>query len=605
MSGESPPPDPVADTDAAPWLARLLRVMGRREPALAGARFRRHASGMVVVLPGLGREVLVQPASVDQAWGRSRSLALSVLGDAPLGAEPERVLSTWLNGLRRTDPGGLTLPEPHRTHEAPAPGAIVDAVPDPADHAAARRELADELHRAAYVAWRVIRSEDLYPHVGPLGTPLSHQDLLDGWQRTLARRASGAPPDKLGLYVHVPFCTVACTFCYCGKTDNFSRAGFDTYVEGLLAEARGFQPLFAGHDFTSVYFGGGTPSLLSPPAMSRLFRQLHQGFDIPDGTQIIYEGNPDSLSDRKIGLMATEGHVTRLTIGVQTLDDTVQAIVRRHNKPEHVSEALRAARAWGIRHVNTDLMAGLPGQSLASFQQDLEFLLSLEPDSIHLNAYRPLPRVPLSLQGVGDAAWVDLRNAMMAWGSERLATAGHGAEKGDRPRRTADAANLQEYDLRRQNSSLLGLGFPARAHAFGSYYYAPDRSEGFDPALQRELSGDRRWTAGASSETEEAHKYLVSNLRRGFSLDEYRGLFGGHPRDVAGEALDQLTALGVLRETEGQIETHTGHHGENLVYRVLLYSPEHRARAWAVWGGEYDPDADYPAQLRGLVESHG
>jgi len=590
----------VGELAAAPWLARLLGILARREPALAEARFRRHVSGLVVVVPPLGLEVLVQGAEVPRAWGRSASLAVSVLGQGALAPEAERCLGVLLAAIRHKDPGGLVLPR----HRSPDPVARPAAAAGP-EGEAARRELADELHRAAYLALRVISSEDLYPHVGPLGVPLSHQDLLDGWARTLDRRRAGLPPEQLGLYVHLPFCAVACTFCYCGRTDDFDRARFDAYVERLLDEVRSFEGLFDGQAFTSVYFGGGTPSLLSPPAMERLFRQLHDRFEIPDGTQIIYEGNPDSLSDRKIGLMASEGRVTRLTIGVQTLDDDVQAIVRRHNRPHQVADAVRQARAWKIPHVNTDLMAGLPGQTLESFQADLEFLLSLEPDSIHLNAYRPLPRVRQSGYGVGEPAWVALRDAMMSWGAARLEAAGHEAAGGDRRRRTADAANLQEYDLRRQNSSLLGLGFPARAHAFASCYYAPDRSEGFDPALERDLSGDRRWTAVASDLTEEAHTYLVSNLRTGFDVAEFDALFGCRPERVAGEALEKLAALGVLERSEERVDTRTGTHGENLTYRVLLYSPAHRARAWEVWGAEYEPTEDYVARLEELVESCG
>ena len=117
---------------------------------------------------------------------------------------------------------------------------------------------------------------------------------------------------------------------------------------------------FSLHSST-VYFGGGTPSLLTPPAMRQMFEVLYGAFDVPRGTQVIFEGNPDSLSDKKIAVLAKQGRVTRLTIGVQTLDDEVQAQVKRFNKPEHVSDAVRSARAHGIAHVNCDLMAGLPG----------------------------------------------------------------------------------------------------------------------------------------------------------------------------------------------------------------------------------------------------
>ena len=105
-------------------------------------------------------------------------------------------------------------------------------------------------------------------------------------------------------------------------------------------------------------------------------------------------------------------------------------------------------REHGIAHVNCDLMAGLPGQTLASFQDDLRFLLSLEPDSLHLNGFRPLPRTRLGGAAMS-AERVALRDEMLAWGTDALADAGHGSDLGQGPRRTRNAANIQEYDLRR------------------------------------------------------------------------------------------------------------------------------------------------------------
>ena len=142
---------------------------------------------------------------------------------------------------------------------------------------------------------------------------------------------------------------------------------------------------------------------------------------------------------------------------------------------------------------------------------------------------------------------VALRDEMLAWGTSALAEAGHGSDLGQGPRRTRNAANIQEYDLRRQNSSLLGLGFPARAHSFGSHYYLPDASEGFDPSLQRELGGVRRWRAIRAGLEEERHKYLVSNLRTGFTRTEFRSLFGVDPIDAAPEGFAALEAMGQLR----------------------------------------------------------
>jgi oxygen-independent coproporphyrinogen-3 oxidase len=551
---------------------------------------------LALLVDGRPVSVRVERPDAPTAWQRTRSFGLTLGEGTPPDAEA--ALRGWIDLVRAADPGGLALPggAPNTrwvTSRGPPRPPLKEA-------AAARTDTGEALRFAAMVALEAAMSEDLYPHVTPLGVPTPFAEIAAGWRRALARRAARGP-DKLGLYVHVPFCTVACTFCYCAKTDRFSRDDMSRYTDNLLAEAETFAPIFADQRFTSVYFGGGTPSLLSAPAMRTLFGALYRHFDVPPGTQVIYEGNPDSLDERKIQTMAEVGRVTRLTIGLQTLDDVVQKLVRRQNKPEQVEAAVRAARAAHIPHVNIDLMTGLPGQTEESFARDLDFVVALEPDSVHVNAFRPVPRVGfVRVGGAFDDADAERRDRMQAFARERLLRTGFGSDSGQGPRRTADAANLQEYDLRRQNSSLLGLGYPARAHSFGGHYYSPDLAPGVEPGLAADFEG-RVWRAVASDEVEERHKYLVSNLRTGWDEAEFAGLFGVGSREVAPDALATLEALGLLTQRGPRWDASPMRTVEHRVAQVLLYSSAHLARAREVWGPGYDPHIDYFVALNRMV----
>lgn len=573
-------------------------MLQRHDPALRAWRWRATPTQLELELDvGDATEALrISPPGEGGAWFRSPSFRV---GRAPRpGVPPGRTLDQLKTLVQRKDTGTLewALPDP----PAHPPGG---APPVDPERAAA---LAPLVHWSTFLAWKAVTTEDLYPHITPLGEPIGTPELLDLWRGTLARIRDGRAPQLLGLYVHVPFCTVACSFCYCAKTDGFRRDHVARYVDSLIEEAHLFGPLFEGVPFTSVYFGGGTPSLLTPPQMTRLFEALWRHFDVPPGTQVIYEGNPDSLSARKIEVMGTLGKVTRLTIGVQTLDDEVQARVRRHNKRHHVAEAIEAARRVGIGHVNFDLMAGLPGQTLASFEADLRFLLSCEPDSIHVNSYRPLPRVDLARRGIAgpEDADVALRSAMQARADALLEEAGHTSDLGQVRRRTRNAANIQEYDLRRQNSSLLGLGVPSRAHAFGGAFYLP----AFSPDLS-DVRGDamvpiaeRTWQAVRADDVEEQHKYLFSNMHTGFDRAEYRALFGHDVLERHADALQRLVDLGAASIHDDRIDSHV-QGTDALALRALLMSPalDHRARE--VWGGEYDPGRDYRAMLDALVRT--
>jgi len=511
----------------------------------------------------------------------------------------ELVIRQFISVMDRADKGDIMLPN---GQVSGLPEQLTKA--DPNKLATAHEALADELHWGEFLAYRSTITEDLYPHVQPLGQTVDHEDIRKGWKETVRRIADGTAPSLLGLYLHIPFCTVACSFCYCAKTDKFDRDNMESYLKNLHAEIDGFKDIFTDSTFTSVYFGGGTPSLLTPPAMRELFTTLYGAFHVPDGTQVIFEGNPDSLSPKKVEILGNEGKVSRLTIGVQTLDDKVQALVRRFNKPEHVRSAIQSARDSGIKHVNCDLMAGMPEQTMESFQKDVHFLLELDPDSIHLNGYRPLPRTQLASSSESlNQDQIKLRDDMLEWATEELSNAGHSSGMGQVPRRTRNAANIQEYDLRRQNSSLLGLGFPARSHSFGGHYYSPDASDGFDPSLQRDLKGGRKWHAISVDDKEERHKYLVSNLRTGFTLAEFRTLFGMDAVDAAPKAFEKLGRLGVVHVGDKEVHCKTDTAIDDLVYRTFFYSEGQHARAREVWGPDYDRNVDYRAKLTELVES--
>lgn len=596
-------------TDLLGFWDACLTVFRRHDPSLRDWRWDATSAPVVLQLNFAEQSVSLRlmPPGSGNYWLAGRSQHVAISGNPPAGGLPDS-LDTLRQLVVRGDPGGLTWPAAVRT--AATPDVEVAARRQPVKNELRAAELASELHWASFFAWQSVISEDLYPHVGALGEIIDTPTLVGLWEKTGDLIRNGIAPQKLGLYIHIPFCTVACTFCYCSKTDDFRRNHVQDYVESVRAQAELFGPTVRGIPFTSVYYGGGTPSLLTSPQMEALFSTFRDQFIIPEGTQVIYEGNPDSLSDRKIEVMAKLGGVTRLTIGVQTLDDDVQRIVKRFNKPEQVAAAVESARKWGITHVNTDLMAGLPGQTTASFMADLEFLLSLQPDSIHLNAYRPLPVVSLakSLPDAMGPEQIAARDEMMRLAEARLAAAGHsanagaGAGTGQGKRKTQSAANIQEYDLRRQNSSLLALGIPARGHAFGGAYYLPDFDRGFESAKNPAPLENWRWRAIMTDTVEEQHKYLVSNMRSGFLRSEFRELFGVDAVETHASAFEKLESLGAVVIEPDFVTSHTGTHADNLMYRVFLHSQAVNERARAVWGASYDPDVDYRGKMRELVE---
>ena len=185
-----------------------------------------------------------------------------------------------------------------------------------------------------------------------------------------------------GIYVHVPFCRSRCPFCAFLVTvhDTF----LDRYVAAVEAEIDRATPGWTGR-FDTIYFGGGTPSLLRPATVRRLIDRIRERFDVARAAEISLEANPEDMSPRDLGSLRAAG-VNRLSLGVQSLDDRdLSFLGRQHSSAEAVG-AIEAARAAGFENLTIDLLYGLPNRSLEAWRSVLHRALDLGPD--HVSAYQ-------------------------------------------------------------------------------------------------------------------------------------------------------------------------------------------------------------------------
>ena len=191
----------------------------------------------------------------------------------------------------------------------------------------------------------------------------------------------------------------------------------DRYLAALEAEAA-LHPAIAPE---TLYVGGGTPSELTAPQIADLFQRLRRAYPGPRFKESTFEGNPESLDEGKLAVLAREG-VTRLSIGLQTADDALlPAIGRRHTAAEFKAVFLAARRA-GIPALSVDLMYGLPGQSVESLRATLDFVLALDPEHISLYGLQVEDRTLFAKRGVEEDS--DLGREMFELSLARLAQAG-------------------------------------------------------------------------------------------------------------------------------------------------------------------------------------
>ncbi|HEX6812581.1 MAG TPA: radical SAM family heme chaperone HemW [Planctomycetota bacterium] len=232
-----------------------------------------------------------------------------------------------------------------------------------------------------------------------------------------------APGEGTSLYVHVPFCVVKCGYCDFNSYVVDDHSVHDRFLDALDAELR---RCWRGDVPVSIFVGGGTPSLLEPERLQRLFSMLASHVPLRECREVTMEANPESLTLEKAQLARAAG-VTRISIGVQSFHAHHLRFLDRAHSAERAEAAFALLRAAGFTNISLDLMFGIPGETRAEWSADLERALALQPD--HVSCYNltfePGTRLHRDLQR-GQVKPNDQEDdrAMFLHTRERLAAAG-------------------------------------------------------------------------------------------------------------------------------------------------------------------------------------
>ncbi|GAB3579453.1 radical SAM family heme chaperone HemW [Calidifontibacter terrae] len=220
------------------------------------------------------------------------------------------------------------------------------------------------------------------PSALPDGEPVP----TDGSLPAAAVATAGERP--FGAYVHIPFCRVRCGYCdfntYTLTELGGHGASVDTYADAVAAEIElAASVLPSRPPIDTVFFGGGTPTMLPATDLVRILDRLRDRFGFAADVEVTTEANPDSVTPQSLAVLA-EGGFTRVSFGMQSAVPHVLHTLERTHDPANVSRALAAARGAGLA-VSLDLIYGTPGESLADWRTSLETAIDLEPG--HLSAY--------------------------------------------------------------------------------------------------------------------------------------------------------------------------------------------------------------------------
>jgi len=205
--------------------------------------------------------------------------------------------------------------------------------------------------------------------------------LADNYYDRLSKPPN--PDTSLGLYVHIPFCRKRCHFCYFKVYTDRNAADIGKYLDAIGREARLYkeQPVFSGRKPRFIYFGGGTPSYLSPSQLENVVDQLKNAFPWDEAEEIAFEAEPGTLNESKLKMIREIG-VTRLSLGVENFNDEILAQNNRAHRSGEIIQAYDYSRNIGFPQINIDLIAGLLGETDDNWKDCIRKTLELKPDCV-------------------------------------------------------------------------------------------------------------------------------------------------------------------------------------------------------------------------------
>ena len=375
------------------------------------------------------------------------------------------------------------------------------------------------------------------------------------------------------LYLHIPFCQHKCPYCAFVSSPG-SKSEISSYVNLLLDELQ-----FAAHEFTScpidsVYFGGGTPSLLAPSQISLVLEKIGQHFNLIQNPEITLEANPGTVNRKQLADLYSAG-VNRLSFGVQSFNDRMLKVLGRIHSADQARDAFSYARSAGFSNIGIDLIHALPEQTLEMWRNDLQEALFSGPEHLSVYGLTIEEGTPFAVRFNNEKNLPDndLASDMFEMADELLTSAGYDHY---------EIANYALPDLRSRHNSgywrrdgYLGLGLGAHSFIhqgeFGVRFGNPCDPKQYAASIR---SGQiPRCNTITLSREEAISEFMFLGLRmaQGVSFADFESRFGNSLQAMFLPALQKLSRAGlIIQEQEGIRLTRKGMLLSNQVFSMFL-----------------------------------
>ncbi len=355
---------------------------------------------------------------------------------------------------------------------------------------------------------------------------------------------------ELELYIHIPFCVKKCSYCDFLSAPATEQTR-EAYMAALFAEIGGRAKEYRDRIVTSLFIGGGTPSLLSGEQILQLMERIRAQFVLAEDAEITMEVNPGTATAQKLWEFYGAG-INRLSIGMQSAQAQELKTLGRIHDFEGFCQVYREAVAAGFTNINVDVMSGLPGQTLASYKDTLEKVLHLEPMPQHISAYSLIveegtPFAAMAERGQLPLPEEDTERAMYEETIEVLEKYGfHRYEISNYARPGYECRHNVGYWVRRD---YLGFGIGA-ASLIDNVRFQNGRD--LTAYLAHPLDCREEEQSLTTQEQMEETLFLGLRLTKGVSYDAFARQYGSSLQEVYGEVIAHNVADGLLQVTEGE-----------------------------------------------------
>lgn len=363
------------------------------------------------------------------------------------------------------------------------------------------------------------------------------------------KKKKAEPKRPLGLYIHIPFCVQKCKYC-----DFLSAPADDAvkkrYADALCKEIAGYKELTKEYELATIYFGGGTPSVLDVSLIEQILDAVKRSFFVDmAAAEVTLEVNPGTASFEKLKRYKELG-INRLSIGVQSAKDNELALLGRIHSFEDAKQTVLRAREAGFDNISLDLMSALPGQSLEDYKENVEAILALNPE--HISSYSLIveegtPFYNQYAEGMPKESELpdeETDRAMYAYTKERLAQAGyHRYEISNYAKPGYESRHNSSYWI---GTEYLGIGLGASSLFTNARYH--NETDLLTYMEEAEAGKDVRREIERLVQEEQMEEFMILGLRMmcGISRAEFQKRFGKPIETVYGSAIKKLERQGLL-----------------------------------------------------------